>query len=456
QTLVASLMFPDVNRYEVTPWPNRVFRSTGIYGGSPIPDEYVTELLTVWAAERMMPAEGSLESGPPVIGALTSDTLMWQRKGGRDRFSGHAAPMMALVSRGVPIRVLPVERLAEPDFPPEEIKILIANFDAWKPENRSIVKGMAAWIKSGGVMIFVGGTDDFNEMENAWWIKDGYAAPSDALLDELGIDWKKRKTVRQSTPKIQGMRLQTAKRIITPASGAPERFSALGESKCPLPLTLYGVSIADVLMTHKKKPLVWSAGAGDGTLIYAGVPGELIADEPEGDALFLELVNLAADSAGIDFNAPGRMVMRRGPFTIAFSHTEPADLDGTFVNLLRPENGVSDSFSVSPGEHTFLMDTEKAVSACDQPGKPCVLIASANVMEKTSAESSIELVMSGPVKRTGFALFYMPGMEEAGCDVIVGDGGEKTETKAYPEKDLLAIYFPLTPDGTRVKISLKQ
>ena len=51
ETLAAALMFPSVNRFECTPWPRRVFTGSDKYGGGPIPQDYATELLTVWSAQ---------------------------------------------------------------------------------------------------------------------------------------------------------------------------------------------------------------------------------------------------------------------------------------------------------------------------------------------------------------------------------------------------------------------
>ncbi|MFH1537513.1 MAG: hypothetical protein ABIH66_01045, partial [bacterium] len=144
QTLVAALLQPGVNRYECIPWPRRVLIANTLYGGSEIPQDYATELLTVWAAQREIPAGGEfIEPVNTEIGFLTSDTLMWQREIGLDRFHGFIAPMLAAVGSGVFARVLPAERFLEPDYPPGDIRLVVAGFDAWKPAKREIVEAIA-------------------------------------------------------------------------------------------------------------------------------------------------------------------------------------------------------------------------------------------------------------------------------------------------------------------------
>ena len=123
-TLIASLLQPDVSRYEIMPWPERVFNGkhpvrsvgetrtvkqleqtpvgTGLGGfgrentteREGIPKPYETELQTVIRAlgEMKQPPEAVRwqEGGTPGVGVLVSDTMMFQR----------ADPVPAAAKRG--------------------------------------------------------------------------------------------------------------------------------------------------------------------------------------------------------------------------------------------------------------------------------------------------------------------------------------------------------------------
>ncbi|MFM1921487.1 MAG: hypothetical protein RLZZ303_3121, partial [Candidatus Hydrogenedentota bacterium] len=93
-TVVASLLWPDVSRFEIVPWPNRVFE--GQYPKAELdqkpsgermetervgmPADYAIELLTVFnALADMEQQEIEFSAGEPGIGILVSDTMMFQR-----------------------------------------------------------------------------------------------------------------------------------------------------------------------------------------------------------------------------------------------------------------------------------------------------------------------------------------------------------------------------------------
>src|SRR6185437_5789123 len=94
-TLIASLLQPGVFRYEVLPWPERIFGPKSLHlatnptESNPqpakilIPKSYETELQTVFHAlgDMQQPASATRweSAGTQGIGVLVSDTLMFQR-----------------------------------------------------------------------------------------------------------------------------------------------------------------------------------------------------------------------------------------------------------------------------------------------------------------------------------------------------------------------------------------
>src|SRR5438105_13944098 len=93
-TLTASLLWPQVWKYEVSPWPERIFhgsyptqdRSERKEGEpvtkEPLPTGYGTELMTVInALNDMQQPKVEWESGTRGVGVVVSDTMMFQRFG---------------------------------------------------------------------------------------------------------------------------------------------------------------------------------------------------------------------------------------------------------------------------------------------------------------------------------------------------------------------------------------
>jgi len=91
-TLTASLLWPQVWRYEVMPWPERIYRRSyptverarrkpgESVARVPIPPSYATELQTVITAlNDMEQAEVAWDCGTRGVGVVVSDSMMFQR-----------------------------------------------------------------------------------------------------------------------------------------------------------------------------------------------------------------------------------------------------------------------------------------------------------------------------------------------------------------------------------------
>lgn len=449
QTLVAALLQPGVNKYECVPWPRRVFTSSDLYGGSPIPDEYATELLSVWAAQRKIPAEGNfIEPVNTEIGFLTSDTLMWQREVGLDRFHGFIAPMLAAVKSGVFVRVLPAERFPEPGYPPADIKLIVASFDAWKPAKREIVDAIAAWVKRGGTLLFIGGADDYDDVEGAWWKETGLKSPFDALLSSLSLEVRRSKAYK---PTLNDKIFTTATQFktIETLPEAPEMLQQVAKAASPMPISSYDVAESRVQMTvgKKKRPLMWEADAGEGIIVYAGFPGEFVAIKAEGIQVFFNLLSYAMTHAGIELKQPRAFLMRRGPFVVGRGISERVSVDGRFIDLLNPGKSFIKDFGLKPGANAFLLDVDKATRQCGDQFA-CIVHASGNVLHEDLEESEFNFSLSGPKDRMGYAWVQIKG------DLDIERVAHQNNKILWDmESNLLFIEIPVSPDGTSVKIT---
>ncbi len=177
-TIVASLMFHEVNSFEVLPWPDR------IYGR--IPEQYGTALGCVFNALReisRLPARSRPGTG---LGVLIGDSAAYQRAepdaGNLNGFYGLALPF---IYRGIPVRVAPVERTVEPDYL-KTFHTLLVSFDYFKPMKPEYNAALAEWVREGGHLILVGGSNAYNRAQQ-WWRREGYSSPDEHLLHRMGL-----------------------------------------------------------------------------------------------------------------------------------------------------------------------------------------------------------------------------------------------------------------------------
>jgi hypothetical protein len=181
ETLVASLMFPGLDRFEVMPWPTR------IYGR--VPSDYATVINTVVGAltEMWRHPVRKLEAGSEGVGVLFADSLAYQRgEPSPSDFDGFYGLSMPFILHGIPLQALSLDRCLEPGYL-NGTRAILASYDFLKPESPEVNAGLADWVKRGGALVIVGGTDPYNEVPDSWWKKAGYATPLDDLFARLGI-----------------------------------------------------------------------------------------------------------------------------------------------------------------------------------------------------------------------------------------------------------------------------
>jgi len=184
--LAASLLFPQARGYEIMPWPERVYLpGAATASGQPASPAYLTQLSNLAASVREASGIGGVEwsGGTRGIGVLTLDTMMWQRGGPQGSsmrsFYGLASP---LLQRGIPVEVVPAERVADPGFL-NRYQVLLLSYDMQKPLGPEVNQGLAAWIRAGGVLILMGGADAYTDI-GEWWGRSGFAGPTEHLLRE--------------------------------------------------------------------------------------------------------------------------------------------------------------------------------------------------------------------------------------------------------------------------------
>jgi hypothetical protein len=199
-TIIASLFWPEVFRYEVMPWPSRIFQ--GSYpkvdldsksdAKEGIPAEYATQLLAVInALNDMDQPVVSYDCGTRGIGVIVSDSLMFQRAaprqsdGGLGQFYGLALPF---VKAGVPVEVVQMENLPQANTL-STCRVALLTYEGQKPLKPEYHDQVDAWVRAGGCLLFVDDNSDPYHHVREWWNDQGRneATASDDILKRLGV-----------------------------------------------------------------------------------------------------------------------------------------------------------------------------------------------------------------------------------------------------------------------------
>jgi len=317
-TLTASLLQPEVWRFEVAPWPERVFggrypRNAPREQRLSIPPAYASELQVVMQAlNDMNQKDIEWDCGTRGIGVLISDSMMFQREKptpsdpNMAQFYGLALP---LLKRGMPITPVQLENVTLPKFLDEQ-RVLLLTYQGQKPLTAQVHSALADWVRDGGVLVIVDDDKDPYNRVREWWNDDGKTQriPRRHLFEQLGL--------------------------------GDAQFS----------------TNSPVLVNVGKGAVMW--------IRQSPVPFALSA---EADGRFISLMKQAARKAGLKWKETNYLALRRGPYVIGVGLDEsvsaPAKvLRGRFVNLFDSELAPQHSIVLEPGKRVFLLDLDTVKS----------------------------------------------------------------------------------------------
>ncbi len=186
-TFTAQLLYPQVDSYEIMPWPERIYErlypvSPGSDAKSRIPADYASMMQVMTHALQQMPAA---PARPSRVSVLMANSLMFQRDSSLSGFFGLALP---LLKRGCPVGITHLENLGY-ERALEGVDALLMTYSNMKPLDPAAHSHLASWVRNGGNLVYCAtDTDPFQRVEE-WWNsgENAFAAPSDHLFGLLGL-----------------------------------------------------------------------------------------------------------------------------------------------------------------------------------------------------------------------------------------------------------------------------
>lgn len=393
-TLVASLFQPEVWRYEVMPWPNRIFagkypRARGSQERVGIPPAYATELQTViHALNDLNQSEVGWDCGTAGIGVVVSDSLMFQRGDPTpsDRHMSHLYGLaLPFLKRGMPVTPVQLENVPIAGYL-DGFKVLLLTYHGQKPLSPEVHVPLAAWVKAGGLLVVWDDDSDPYRTVRDWWNSDGlaYATPREHLFEALDL-----------------------------AKDAGEGAHNVGKGK---------------------------------VLFRAGNPADL-ARGAEGDAEIAGAVRTAAGE--LDWRETNHLLLRRGPYVIGAGLDESIAagskvLEGHYVNLFDPELKLQTRIELTPGSRFFLLDLDHAA-----PTGPTMLASACKAMPLAPGLRGFECLVEGIANTEGIALLRFPNRPEHITlnDVVLEDWRYDEAAR------LLWIEFPNQPRAQKLTVT---
>ena len=101
------------------------------------------------------------------------------------QFYGLAMP---LLKYGLPVRPIQLDNVRRFTGYLTDVRFTVLSYEFMKPVSPDINLSLAEWVRTGGVLIYVGdGSDPFHAIRS-WWREAGYENPAQHLFETLGLD----------------------------------------------------------------------------------------------------------------------------------------------------------------------------------------------------------------------------------------------------------------------------
>lgn len=430
-TFSAELFYPDIDNYEVMPWPDRIFDgkyyiSRTSNEKAPMPRSYSTQLLVMINSLNSMPVSANKTSGTQGISVLMGNSLMFQQLPTHDNgkafedpyfsnfyetsgmfhryptsyklvdpllsnFFGEALPFL---KRGVPVNIVHLENTGyEKAF--SDTKILLMSYSNMKPLTEKAHEQLAQWVRNGGIIVYSGRDDDPFQNVREWWNSGGkdYSCPADDLFDKLGL------------------------------------------GRAP-------------------KEGIYPAGKGTICIIRQD-PKEYVLEANGDTALRARVEPLYEQATGKKIGYKNNFYLRRGPYEIISVLDESADtaayaVKGKLIDLFDPTLPVLSQKNVKPGEQAYLYNVDDAPN----PGRPQVLAAASRVYDEKIEKRSYSFIVKSPVNTTNVMRILLPSNPKK-IIVLDAKGASIRDVRSSwdaPSKTSF-LTFPNDPDGINVKLT---
>lgn len=394
-TFTAQLLYPQINSYEIMPWPERIY--TGLYNKSKdsdekihIPSDYATMMQIMVNALQNMPLAETQVSGTHGINVLMGNSLMFQRfpehEGYDDpQLSNFYGMSMPLLKTGVPVGIVHIENLGF-EKALKDTKVLIMTYSNMKPLDSKAHAYIAEWVKAGGNLIYAGRDDDPFQTVSEWWNKDGnnYASPSDHLFSLMGI--------------------------------SPD--PAAGDYK-------FGKGKVHIIRQDPKEFVLEKNGA-----------------EP--------LIGAVEELCGGNIEKKNNFLLERGMYLLAAVldesvSPEPLKLDGRYIDLYDPSLPICQNVEVRPGVQRLFIDLSKV-----RKDSPMILAAASRAENETLSGRTFSYVAKSPAATVNVSRVLLPAAPKS---LKVNDKECLDQTCWDEASQTYLLTFDNNPDGVAVEFA---
>lgn len=337
-TVTASLLLPEIHRFEICPWVHRAFMAA--------PSTYRTIQQQCYnALNAVGGAPVTLEAGTPGIYYALSDTISWQKRYNwtNDTCDSVYGATMPLISRGIPLGIKALEQITSPDDL-KGVQLLILGYDVMFPVREEINIAIADWVKQGGNLLLLSGCSEFWDTDARFWNADG--SPIANLFRHLGITGVTLDT---------DIRTEEAFTLTSHGSLA----SIIPTAPFDKGVQRYTVSfegITDPILSVEGRNIGFSRKIGEGHITAVGLTSNYFTTSKDAAALLRALVCDALQYSDVSYVESNIMISRRADIVALHTFDQSQVLPGRYIDIFDDMLSVLDDPTLSANTSRLLYE----------------------------------------------------------------------------------------------------
>lgn len=229
---------------------------------------------------------------------------------------------------------------------------LILSYEYMKPEAPDVNNAIAAWVKAGGTLIYLGDGGDPFHCVDGWWNRRnaGYANPAEHLFEMLGLNKR-------------------------PGNG------------------VYSI--------------------GEGQLALRAVAPAVLCTSPELAGEYREFVHEALKRSGVSWEYSNHLTLRRGPYVISAVMDESVSKEarvfkGLFADMFTVDFKIIEEKALKPDENTLLFDFGRI-----EDERCRVIGCSARILSMDCDEEGFKLSAKGAANIKAYIRIRLPEKVQA-------------------------------------------
>ena len=396
--VTAQLAFSNIYRYNSCVWPNRAY-SEGYDNLPHTTPAYKTVMNNIISLQGQMyryQEAVRTDNRPVKIGAVLLDTACYQAGGpgssvGLNSYYGMLAGLMY---NGIMVDAIPAGSVESPVPKLEEYDLILLGYDLMKPPNPLFHEQIKTYIQNGGTVMYMGGSGEYEDIQDSWWKKAGFASPQDHLLSALGC---------QAEGRVKNVRTQCL--VAQPAAPIAQAVGDITQKIDKASLIGYrDVRSARVLYTAEKTVLAFEHTLGSGAFYYFGIDPAYFAMSGTGDTLFELVRAVVSQQLSKDMIRQTALSYKRGPI---YGYNALAGGDthaGLYLDMFDEKLPVVEKLTLEAGDSALLLDVSEKYAS----GKPTVLFAQGNNPTIVENWDITRVVTAGPDESEGCVRLYIP------------------------------------------------